>query len=272
MVKNNNTVTIEGFGKKHVCVYEIEGTNKLYTVTFEHEDKLYEGTIDENGNIVITFYTIPFTEIFSNNYCFTKYDEDSKKYHSYHFQLHKDKFLLAADIEGNDYTNCRLIPSEKDNFWFIEATTNGIREISLYDVCNHKILTPSFTEISFEQEESRVLAYIEKVLYGDVDGETVYLGSVMSYIDYNGNFLTPLYIPEIDKVFETLSYNNDSTFKSFNTLTRRIAEGLMIEYKKKADLVNERLEAMYNNLYTEEELDGAKTNAKILDYNTRRKK
>ena len=142
----------------------------------------------------------------------------------------------------------------------------------MYDVNNHKIITPGFTEISFEQEESRVLAYVEKVLYGDVDGETVYLGSVMSYIDYQGNFLAPLYIPEIDKIFDMLSYNNDSSFKSFNMLTRRIAEGLMIDYQKKSNLVNERLEAMYNNLYTQEELDNAKTKAIILDYNTRRKK
>lgn len=272
---NKNKIDVEGFGKKSILLYELDGTNEIFTASFKHLGNLYQGVVDKNGRILIPFDTIQITDIFSTkdyeNYCITKYNENSKKYHSYHLQFRQGAFYLVADIVGNNYTNCRLIASEKDEFWFIEATTNDITEISLYDVYNYKIITPGFTEISFEQEESRVLAFVEKALYTKEGEENIYLSSLLGYIDYDGNFITPLLEAENELEYDTRKYNYDKTFKSFNTAIQLITEALEIEYQEKSQRVNEELANLFNNPYTEEEMQLSKTKTRIIEFNNRRK-
>lgn len=272
---NKNKILVEGFGKKNIILYEVSGTDQLLIANFKHEKKIYQGILNPKGKILVPFDTNLICDSFSTedyaNYCFTRYNENTNEYHSYHLQLDNGSFYLAADIVGNHYTNCRLIETEKDEFWFIEATTDGITEVSLYDVYHHEILTPGFTEISFEQNESRILAFVEKVLYAKNDGENIYLASLMAYIDYEGNFVTPLFNPENEVTYDSKIYNLDKSFKSFYNAIQLITQTFEKEYLDKSERVNEELAILFNNPYTEEEIKPTKRKTKIINFNNRRK-
>ena len=155
----------------------------------------------------------------------------------------------------------------KNNYWFLESTTRDIVEVSLYDVKTHTILTPSFGLISFEREKGRILAYVEKGLYTKKDDEDILLGTLVSFIDHQGNFVTPLYMPMKDLEYDSRSYNFDKSFKSFNRTIQVMIQDLEIENKGISNHIN----YMFNNPYTIEEMNSVKSNAKILDYTRRNK-
>ena len=273
-ILNRNQIPVEGFGKKNLTLYEVTGTNQLLIATFKHKKKVYEGIVDVKGHILVPFDTVSIHEVFSTkdytNYCFTRYNEENNQYHSYHLQLDNGIFRLIADIVGNDNTNCRLTGTEKDEFWLIEATTDGITEVSLYDVYHHKILTPGFTEISFEQEESRILAFVEKALYTKNQGKNIYLASLMAYIDYEGKLVTPLYNPEKEETYDSRIYNFDENFKSFYSAIQIITQNFEKEYFEKSERVDQELAFLFSNPYTEEEMKLAKRKTKIINFNNRR--
>lgn len=264
---------IEGFGEKEIFLYEVENTEELFELEFSDNDKTYCGIVDVNGRLLVPISEIPFLEAFatkdSTNYCFTRFDEEENNYESFHLQKQEDgKFYLKADIKGDNYNNCRLIGTEKDNYWLIENTYNDITEVALYDVRRAKILTPAFTCISFEVEKSRVLAYVEKEIYSEIDGEQVYLTSLLSFIDYEGNFIAPLYDidKEVDGYYDSIIFNYDKTFKYFNQFVKTIAEKHKIRYMEHSEHVSEVLIDMYNNLYSVEEINRKRKDAKILDF------
>lgn len=274
-ILNQNKILVEGFGKKHLTLYEVTGTDQLLIATFKHENKSYQGIINIKGQILVPFDTILIQDIFATkdhtNYCFTRYNKENNKHHSYHLQYDDNNFYLAADIVGNDKTNCRLIETEKNEFWLIETTTDGITEVSLYDIYNKKILTPGFTEISFEQQKSRILALVEKAIYTKNCDENIYLASLMAYIDYNGKFVTPLYNPEKEETYDSKMYNFDESFKSYYNAIEIITEKFEEEYFEKSERVYEQLDFLFNHPYTDEEIKLAKRKAKIIDFNSRRK-
>lgn len=262
---------IEGFGEKKVNLWSIEGTDELLGLEFSHKKKKHYGIIDKTGRLLVPFSCVPIVEVFATNdcssYCFTRQD-DAGKYESFHLMKNKEgKFTLKADIIGNDITVCRLVSTVKDNYWFIESTTNDITEVCLYDVKNAKILTPLFADISFEEEESRVLAFVEKELYGEMDdGEIVYLTSLLSYIDYEGNFVAPFYDPKNDLCYDTKTYNFDKSFKSFNRFIESVTLKNLKKYQEENDHVTEVLADMFMNLYPVEEIKYEPKRAKILEF------
>lgn len=257
---SKNKINIEGYGYKRLYLIEINESTELYVAYFKHKKKDIYGVVDNNGRLLVSFSECEFDDIFFNknksDFCFTRFNSDKTDYESFHIKKMNDNlFYQRAHIQGNGYTKCRLLKTKKDDFWFIESTTDGITEVSLYSVDEAKILTPGFTEISFEEEKSRVLAYIEKVLYFiDEDGYPIKLASLLAYIDWQGRFLTPLYMPEKDMYYESISYNFDHNFKSYNLVIDSITNQLYKEYKVKTGLVTANLDAMFNNIYTEEEL------------------
>lgn len=264
---------IEGFGEKEITLYVIENTEELFELQFSDKDIIYSAVVDVNGRVLVPISEMGFYEAFStrdsNNYCFTRLNEETNDYESFHLQKQEDgKFYLRADIKGNQYNNCRLIGTEKDNYWLIENTYNNITEVSLYDVRNAKILTPSFSCISFEKEKSRVLAYVEKELYGEIDGEMVYLTRLLSYIDYNGKFIAPLYDidKEIDGYYDAMIFNYDNSFKYFNQFIKNITEQRKNSYINHNQHITEVLMDMYNNLYSEDDVNRKRKDAKILEF------
>ena len=264
---------IEGFGKKDVKFYSVEGTFELLEVEFSHKRKKHYGIVDENGRLLVPISDIPFLEVFATkdrcNYCFTRQDQENGRYESFHLQKQENgKFYLKADIKGNEVTNCRLVGTVKDDYWFIESTTNGITEISLYDVRNVKILTPGFTDISFEEEQSRVLAFVEKEIYTLINGESVYLTSLLSFIDYEGNFVAPIYDTDkdVDAYYDARSYNFDKSFKSFNCFLNSVAEKHKTNYIEHREHVTDVFIDMFSNLYSVEEIKKVNKPAKILEY------
>lgn len=264
-------ILVENFGYQKLSCYPIKGMHGLYMATFIAKKKQYYGIID-GYKILVPFSQNEFIDSFVNDdrseYCVTVKDKEYK-YISYHLSQEKNKYHLVAVINGNKKTTCRLVPTEKNEFWFIESKSDGITEYSLYDVKDKKILTPGFTDISFEEENGRVLAFVEKDLYvKDPDNDLIYLGALLTFIDYNGNFLAPLYMPENDLFYEALSYNFDKSFKSFQYTIQQIKIALYNEYKEKNELTNEHIGNMFNNLYTEEELK-QKGPAKIIEYKKR---
>jgi len=263
---------IEGFGEKRITLYEIEGTKELFQLQFSHKMKKYYGIVDFTGRVLVSISEVPIVEIFATNdrlnYCFTKFDEENNSYESFHLQKQNDgKFYLKADVKGNEVTNCRLVGTIRDEYWFIESTTNDIVNFSLYDVNQAKILTPGFTGISFEEEDSRVLAFVEKDIYTDIDGDIVYLTSLLSYIDYDGNFVAPIYDTdkEIDSYYEAISYNLDKSFKSYNRFIESVTQKHRNRYIEHSNHVTEVLADMFTNLYSVEDIKKKKL-TKILEY------
>lgn len=261
---------VEGFGNKRIKLLYVEGTDELFGIEFSHKFRKYYGIVDNSGNLLIPITDVPIFEIFAtndkNDYCFTRKNSEDC-FESFHLQKDTDgKFHLKADITGNEITKCRIIGTVKDGYWFIESITDGISEVCLYDVKKAEIITPLFTDISFEEETGRVLAFVEKEIYGFIDGEIIYLTSLLSYIDYDGNFVTPLYDPEIDMFYESINHNLDKSFKSFNRVIDSIRTKAVNRYNDKNNHVNEVLVNMFTNLYTEEEMKPLKQPAKILEF------
>lgn len=261
---------VEGFGEKRIKLYSIEGTNELLKLEFYHKRKKYHGIIDNSGRLLIPISEVPILEVFATedrtNYCFTKQDVKTGSYESFHLSKSEDKFYLKADIKGNEITNCRLVGTIKDDYWFIESITDNSTEVSLYDVRNGKILTPGFTEISFEKEESRVLAFVEKDIYSEIDDNYLYLTSLLSYIDYEGNFVSSIYDTEMDVNYDARSYNFDRTFKSYYRFLDLVLNNHRKKIIEKNEHVNEVLVDMFINLYPIEEIKRVNKPAKILKY------
>lgn len=266
---------IPDFGMKKVFFDEIEGTKELLLAGFYHNKQEYTGIVDINGKVLVPFSNIEIQECFSdfsrNNYCFTRFDDGKNNYESFHLSKTDENFHMVADITGNEITSCRLVNTIKDNYWFIESTTDGITEVCLYDVKNHKILTPLFTEISFEKEKGKILAYVEKELYTKKENDIIILGSLVSFIDHQGNFITPLYMPEKNQEYDARSYKFDTSFKSFNRTVQSIIQILELEYDNNTVMVTNHINYMFSNPYTEEEMNSAKRETKILNYTRRNK-
>lgn len=261
---------IEGFGNKRIKLFSVEGTEELFGLEFIHKFKKYYGVVDGNGNLLVPITGVPIIEVFATkdrkDYCFTRQNGE-EDFESFHVQKSSDgKFHLKADITGNEVTKCRMIGTVKDNYWFIESITDGITEVCLYDVKKAKITTPLFTEISFEEEDSRVLAYVEKEIYADIDGERVYLTSLLSFVDYDGDFVAPLYDPEIDLFYEAINHNFDKTFKSFYRVIDSIRNTAVNRYNDKNNHVTEILANMYTNLYSVTDVKQPRKPARVLEF------
>lgn len=262
---------IEGFGDKRVKLYVIEGTEDLLEMEFSHKRKKYSGIVDKSYRLLVPFSDVPILEVFATkdktNYCFTRQEENTGRYESFHLLKEKDdKFYLRADIKGNDETNCRLVGTVKDDYWFIETDINGPIEFCLYDVRKAEIVTSSFNEISFEEEESRVLAFVRKDIYSNIDGDDIYLTGLFSYIDYNGNFIAPIYDVELDVYYDSRCYNFDKVFKSYNRFLGSITNNHRNKFIEKNKHIDEVLADMFVNVYSEEELRKNNQPAKILEY------
>ena len=104
-----------------------------------------------------------------------------------------------------------------------------------------------------------------KALYGEYNEEVIYLGSLLSYIDWEGNFVAPFYLPEKDLLYSSITYNFDKSFKSFNITINSITRQLLKEYIEKNDHVTQVLDNMFNDLYTKEEMK-PNGKAKILNF------
>lgn len=261
---------IEGFGKKKIKLFMVDGTNELLGLEFIHKFKKYCGIIDNNGRLLVPITNKPIVEVFStkdkNNYCFTRLNSEND-YESFHVQKESDgKFRLKAHIVGNEVTKCRMVRTEKDNYWFITSKTDGIEEVCLYDVKKAKITTPLFAEISFEEEEGRVLAYVEKEIYANIDDEKVYLTSLLSFIDYDGDFVAPLYEPDIDMYYDAINYNFDKNFKHFYYVLGLIEQQAINRYIDKNNHVTEVLADMYTNLYSVSDVKTLPKKAKIIEF------
>jgi len=262
---------IEGFGNKRIILYDVEGTEDLFGLMFFHKFKKYYCVADKNGRLLVPISDYPIVEVFATkdrkNYCFVK--EDLKgNFESFHVSIKEEdgKFYLKKSYKGNEYTNLRMIGTIKDNYWFLESVTDGIKEVCLYDVKKAQIITPLLTEISFEQEESRVLAYVEKEIYADIDDEKVYLTSLLSFIDYDGDFVTPFYDTEIDMYYETISYNFDKSFRSFRRFIDSVTQRSVDKYNEESNHVREVLADMFTNLYPVEDVKKVPKDAKILEF------
>lgn len=263
-------VYVEDYGYKKLQIYDIEGTDNLILIKFVHENNIYTGITTSGGMVVVPFSNDIIYEIFATNdkkeWCFT-FKNNNNNFRSYHIGINNDKYYLKADIQGNEVTSCRLVNTINDNYWFIETTTNDLVEVNLYDPYKDKILTPSFTEISFEEEEGRVLAFVEKDIYKYEDDSSYYLGSMLSFIDKDGNFIAPIYIPELDNFYDSRCYNNDSNFKVFQTFLQRIILQLNEISENKNNYITDILGNMYSNLYSEKDLVISKGPAKIIKFN-----
>lgn len=267
-IKKNQKVKIEK-------LYEIDGTKEIYIGTYRYNMETYEGVISSDSSVLVPFSKTRIKNIFStkdySNYCIVRYDEGNNNYESFHLQKQDNSFKSITYVKGNDKSSCRLVGTEKDEYWFIETTTRGIKELNLYDVYNHKIITPNFSEIIFQEDSPRILAYVEKHIFKHENEENIFLGNIMSFIDYEGNFVTPIYIPEKDIEYDSRSFNFDKTFKSFNLKVKAIAYSLEMEYDLQNEKIDEYLNHLYENPYSISEMKPPKTKAKIINYNSRRK-
>lgn len=262
---------INGFGKKDVEFLETEELNDFYFCSFKHKRKKYMGLIDKKGNLLIPFSNIPLQEYFFNfdmsDYCFTRYTEGKTNYESFHISKNKDgSFKVKADIKGNDNVSCRIIESGKNNYWFIETTQNQITTVCLYNIKKAKIITPPFTEISFEKEKSRVLAFVTKDLYGDINGEDVYLTTIATYIDREGRFLAPLFDMKNDMQYPALDFNHDENFRHYHHIINLIIQSLRKKYIEERKHVDAVLADMFTNIYTKEQLQPKKVQCKIIKF------
>ena len=270
MKKSSMKINIDKFGEKNITLYEVEGTKELFLACFSHQGEEYSAIIDKDGRALTSFSTQPFQEVFTTkdkeNYGFTRYDTNQSNYESFHLQ--KDQsgiYQVKTYVQSDDNVTSRLVNTIKDEFWFLESTSNGITEIALYDVKQAKLITPYFTDISFEEEEGRVLAFVEKDICVIDDGEVIPLAGLLSYIDWDGNFVAPIYIPEKDEQYPSLLFNHSKGFSRFYAAVNELTKRLVKEYYEKDEHIDEVLTDMFNNLYTEEEVN-PKRQAKILEF------
>lgn len=262
---------INGFGEMDVEFLESEELNDFYFCSFKYKRKKYTAVIDKKGNLLIPFSNVPIQECLFNfeksDYCFIRYTNGKTNYQSYHFSKNKDNtFMLKAEITGNEFSACRIIESGKNSYWFIETTTNNITTLCLYDIKKAKIITPAFTQISFEEEKSRVLAYATKELYGEIDGELEYLTTIATFIDKDGNFLAPLYDMKNDMQYPALDFNHDPNFRHYHHIINLIIQSLGRKYIEERDHVDAVLADMYTNIYTKEQLKPKNNKAKIMKF------
>lgn len=262
-------IYVQDFGYKKLETSSVEGIDYFLLVKFTHKKKDYTGIVNKKGEIIIPFSTDLFVEVFTTNdkneCCFTMKKENGG-FRSYHFSKQNNCYLLKADIYGNDSINCRLVNTINDNYWFVESINDGLCEVSLYDPRRCEILTPAFTDLSFEEREGRVLAFVEKSLYKKEDGQQFFLGSILSYIDKDGNFLTPFYVPELNKFYESRYYNADPNFKGFRTFCGTILPKLEEIEKEKNDYITDVLQTMYSDLYDKDNLTISHELAKIIKF------
>lgn len=264
-------IIFEDFGKKRVNLKELVDMNELLLGTFKHKKEIYYGIMDKNFKVLVPFSTreiVDFVYTFDRNNCFFTFIDNENNYNSIHLSRLKEDnlFYIRADIKGTSISNSRLIKTTKENYWFIESTTDNITEICLYDVKKGKILTPLLSDISFEEEKGRVLAFIEKKLYAKIDNEQVPLISLVSFIDKEGKYLTQFYDTENEQYYDSIIYNFDSNFKGVNRLFESITAREKQIFLEKQNRVNNDIIEMFNNLYTEEEIQSGKQKAKIIKF------
>ena len=261
---------IAGFGKKEVKILVSDELEEFYFCSFKHDKKIYTSIIDKKGNLLIPFSNIPIQECFytfnRSDYCFVRYDEGKTNYESFHLSRVDDRFCLKADITGNNFSTCRITESGKNKYWFIETTENNMTSRCLYDIKNAKIITPPFTEISFEEEKSRVLAYVTKDIYGEIDGELEYLTTLATFIDKDGRFLAPLYDMKNNMKYSAIDFNNDPNFRHYHHIINLIIQSLGRKLISEREHVDEVLADMFTNIYTEEELKPKPIKHKIIKF------
>ena len=118
-----NLVMIPGYGKQELYLYEVEGTDELFLADFCYQDKEYEGVVDLNANLLVPFSTVKIQDCFADldrsNYCFTRFNDNGKTCESFHLSRIDGNYQLVEDIKGNEITTCKLIPSGKNNYWFL---------------------------------------------------------------------------------------------------------------------------------------------------------
>lgn len=255
-----------------VDLYQID--KNFYLCEFNYKNNKYSGIMDQKYRILVPFSISRIEEyVFTmdqNNYCFYRHSKKNKNHEAFHLSKNEEDnlFYIKKQFLGKEIDSLRVIDTEppKNNYWFIETTIDGIVEISLYDIKKAEIITPPFSVISFEKEKGRVLAYVEKCIYAKIDDEQVMLASLSAFIDKDGKFLSQLYNPDTDDCFDTLAYNFDKTFKSFNTTIDCMRADLKDKFLSKKQYVEDTLDAMYNNIYTEEEINASKCSAKIIKF------
>lgn len=264
-----NKIYIEGFGKQKAIVTRIDGTWRFYMVEFTYKGKTYYSVVTNEGRTLMPFTTDPIIEVFKtkNNkeWCFTKKKEDIG-YQSYHYSVCNNNYILKANIYGTNYSSCRIVNTVKNDYWFIETVTDKEKEWCLYDPYKAEILTPTFTNISFEEAESRILAYVERDLITTIDNNKYYLGSICSYIDKNGKFVTPIYVPELDLMYDARAYNTDPNFKAFNTFSNAIKSKLEKINNEKDEHIIDILTNLFQSPYAEDDMIISNKPAKIIKF------
>ena len=71
---------------------------------------------------------------------------------------------------------------------------------------------------------------------------------------------------QTDGYYDSIIFNYDKSFKYFNQFIKTIAEKHKIRYMEHSEHVSEVLIDMYNNLYSVEEINRKRKDAKILDF------
>lgn len=263
-----NKIYVESFGYQKVFITEIEGLKELFLAEFSYKNDKYYGVIDIDGKLLVPFSNNDIIEVFATDdkseCCFTF--EYELGYRSFHISKCADKYVLKADIHGNDCTSCRLVNTIKDGYWFIESVTDGLTEYSLYDPYQCKILTPSFTDISFEEEDGRILAYVERDLATKYENEWYFLGSICSYIDKSGKFVTGIYVPEFDLCYDGRRYNDDPNFKAFNLFSESIKKKLEDDKFKREQYITDVLAGMFSEPYDCNDMVICHEPAKIIKF------
>ncbi len=93
------------------------------------------------------------------------------------------------------------------------------------------------------------------------------LADIYGYIDYNGNFASPLYLPDEDEYYDASNYNIDKSFVSFNNFvdTKRL-EKEKLKSQEESQKIN-GLNKLLDNLYSSsEKIPGAIKKAKIIQF------
>jgi len=269
-------IYVEGFGKQIVRLYKIGNTTKIYIAEFTYNDQIYEAVVNDKGQALLPFSTSGIQNFFNtkNNkdYCFTLYD-DTNYYRSYHFKKIDNEFKLVSTCLSTNDTLCRLLKSEKD-YWVVERSKNGLTEYSLYDVEKCALISPYFSEINFEDgDDPRVLALFEKNIYynPEENGKDILLDRIVGFIDYEGNFISPLYSEEQNEYYDSINYNHDRKFTGFNTMIDVFKYKLSKKYEEKNQRIENSIDILFNNLYSIESLKVPEQKAKIIQFDRRKK-
>lgn len=258
-------IYIPSFGYQKVMLTEIEKLEDLFIAEFYYKKQKYEGIIDKNSQLLVPFSTNSILEASatpdkSECYFTREYNQDG--YQSYHLSKKHDKYQLIADIHGDDYSSLRLVNTAKNNYWFIEHVVDNLTEYSLYNPYQAKVLTPFFTEITFYADGERIFAYVEK----DLTIGNIILGSMCSFIDKDGKFVTPIYVPEFDLQYDARRYNTDSSFRDFALLSDSIKSKLIAAKKEKDSHVADVLANLFRTPYDEDDMTISHAPAKIIKF------